>query len=511
MRTESPTGTFQHLYNKGREVKWILASTEWLKSDCGFQAGDTQVFVAPNVKTFFFQHDFKNKGTGRDESRGQLDPCIGVTMRDVRVLNGGLEGFALVGPEYEWPQYLAALPRDCLEAINGQRYLDTTLGDYLEIRACRPGKDLECLIGNGIEVNRDQYAMMDGTCIRPGMGIRFNLSEDDLDDAMQNLHGVITRIDSDSDKVVTVRVLLARSNLPPCMDWPSLGPNQVFQTDIYVRVSLDAINDIVRIMPHQVYQPHGFLNDDGPCDLVVVGHLCVQGPTGDGIATLKCMPTRKLVIDRIKPLKPAVAFHVLYLTNMLFGCADFGLFGIGNRPHGVYRQYLSEAVTEFALTKCGRANDTRRDNTLHLNMFGPVLMAMLHDLIRWSDSNTSLTMEACVTIENGLVIVTIPTFQDARPLLASTDGVYDMTQFDYGFVQLYAPIAFKWEMYDTGCGKTGASRSVDGFTAISFESYVERDRHNKGLIKGTRAGPTDERGHNANKRQLCLPPSRCPR
>ena len=132
-------------------MKWILASTEWLKSDCGFQAGDTQVFVAPNVKTFFFQHDFKNKGTGRDESRGQLDPCIGVTMRDVRVLNGGLEGFALVGPEYEWPQYLASLPRDCLEAINDQPYRDGRLGDFLEIRACRPGKDLDCLLGSGIE------------------------------------------------------------------------------------------------------------------------------------------------------------------------------------------------------------------------------------------------------------------------------------------------------------------------------------------------------------------------
>jgi hypothetical protein len=37
-----------------------------------------------------------------------------VTMRDVRVLNGRQDGFALVGPEYEWPQYLASLSKDCL-------------------------------------------------------------------------------------------------------------------------------------------------------------------------------------------------------------------------------------------------------------------------------------------------------------------------------------------------------------------------------------------------------------
>ena len=60
------------------------------------------MFVVPKVGTIFFQNDYKNKGTSRDEPRrlprGQLDPCIAVTMRDVRVLNGRQDGFALVGP-----------------------------------------------------------------------------------------------------------------------------------------------------------------------------------------------------------------------------------------------------------------------------------------------------------------------------------------------------------------------------------------------------------------------------
>ncbi len=81
-----------------------------------------------------------------------------------------------------------------------------------------------------------------------------------------------------------------------------------------------------------------------------------------------------------------------------------------------------------------------------------------------------------------------------------------MTQFGYGFVQLYAPIAFKWEIYDTGGGMTGALQAVDGFTAITFESYVKRDRHNTCFIKGTRAGPTDERVKNLNNCQLLLLP-----
>ena len=96
----------------------MFTTTEWLKSYCDFEVGDTQVFVAPKVGTIFLQNDYKIKGTSRDEPRrlprGQLDPCIAVTMRDVRVLNGRQDGFALVGPEYEWPQYLASLPKDCL-------------------------------------------------------------------------------------------------------------------------------------------------------------------------------------------------------------------------------------------------------------------------------------------------------------------------------------------------------------------------------------------------------------
>ncbi len=56
----------------------------------------------------------------------------------------------------------------------------------------------------------------------------------------------------------------------------------------------------------------------------------------------------------------------------------------------MYQQYLSDAITEFALTKGLRANDTLRDNTLHLNMYGPVLMSMLHDLLLWRDSDTGI-------------------------------------------------------------------------------------------------------------------------
>lgn len=504
---ESPRGKFKHLYGQSTEVQWMLTTTEWLKMECGFHQSDTQVFVSPDLTTFHFQIDYKNKGTGRNEPRGQLDPAIAVIMRDVYVLHDNLDDFAIVGPEYKWAQYLASLPRDCVTAIYDQGYRDGKLGDYLEIHARKPPKELACLLGSGI-AETDQVAMVAGRVIRPGMCVEFctdfasSGSQEALDHSMiQNLQGAITAIDR-GDEVV-VRVLLSRWNLPPSMNWPSLGSDQVFQTDIFMRVQLNQITNVVRIMPHQLYQDGCSIDVNGQrvahSDFVVVGHITVHGPVSDSAELLKTLPTSKLIIDRIKPLQHADAFHILHMTNLLFG--------IGGRAPCVYQQYLSAAVTEFALSKCLRANDTRRDNTLHLNIFGPVLMSLLHEELLWNDS--CLKMQECVTIEDGTIIVTLPTFQDASPLLMNDDGVYDLTNFGYGFVQLYAPIAFKWEMYDTGSGRARASRAVDGFTAITFESYVERDRHNHGLIKGTCS--TDERERNANMRQLRLPPSRCPR
>jgi hypothetical protein len=76
VREESPTGNFRHLYEKGREVKWIFTTTEWLRSECGFKKEETQVFVAPKAGTFFLQSDYKNKGTRSDEPRGQLDLAL---------------------------------------------------------------------------------------------------------------------------------------------------------------------------------------------------------------------------------------------------------------------------------------------------------------------------------------------------------------------------------------------------------------------------------------------------
>jgi hypothetical protein len=120
------------------------------------------------------------------------------------MLNGRLEGFAFLSPEYEWTQYVASLPEDCLQAIYDEPYRDGRLGDYLEICACRSGKNLECLIGSGIEYNEDQpeCAVQYGNIMRPGMCVQFYCSDlEESHDVIRRLHGVITKIDPDCDDV----------------------------------------------------------------------------------------------------------------------------------------------------------------------------------------------------------------------------------------------------------------------------------------------------------------------
>jgi hypothetical protein len=80
--------------------------------------------------------------------------------------------------------------------------------------------------------------------------------------------------------------------------------------------------------------------------------------------------------------------------------------------------------------------------------------------------------------------------------------VFDFTEYGRGFVELFAPIVFKWEMYDTG-RSTEESRSVEGFVAITFAFYEARNADNDHSPRSTR-----EHSHSAG--QLRKRPSECP-
>ena len=111
-------------------------------------------------------------------------------------------------------------------------------------------------------------------------------------------------------------------------------------------------------------------------------------------------------------------------------------------------------------------------------------------------------MQDAVSLWDGVLMVKLPDFHSAAGLLQRDNGLFDFTQYGRGYVELFAPIVFKWEMFDTR-RETDKSRSVDGFVAITFAFYEERDRHNNSVIKDTRKSKL-------SAAQLDKRPSDCP-
>ena len=81
--------------------------------------------------------------------------------------------------------------------------------------------------------------------------------------------------------------------------------------------------------------------------------------------------------------------------------------------------------------------------------------------------------------------------------------MFDFTSYGKGYVELFQPIVCKWEMFDSERDPAD-TRSPDGFVAITFAYYVQRNRDNDHDI-------TDTRKHKHSPGQLHMPPSRCPR
>jgi hypothetical protein len=133
-------------------------------------------------------------------------------------------------------------------------------------------------------------------------------------------------------------------------------------------------------------------------------------------------------------------------------------------------------------------------------MCGNMLACLLLDLVPWGQG---LEMRKAVSLQDGVLMVELPSFQSASRLFQRDTGLFDFTSHRKGFVELYAPIVFKWEMYDT-TRSAEDSRSMDGFVAITFASYVERNRANNFDIKDTRE-------NESSARQLHQRPSKCPK
>ena len=514
-----------------QEIAWTLVDCEELESFGFDREQDEVLFLAFPLSSVHFQVDRKRNSKQisdpskrRKEPRGQLDPSFNPILADVYLLPGGL---AVVSSPYCWPsQYINSTPPSVLQRL----YYDIPIpdgdgakvGDRLQIHPDSVMK-LTVFSGSGV-VRQESPVLLAGPkselVIRPGMSVAFqNTAAPPEIPELAVLNGLITAI-SESDKSVTVQVVLAYRNLPQSfMNWKYLGVAEVLQTRLVVQVRPEDIVAVHRIMPHALHHHGRALGSSwrtpGSVDLVVVGDLdfeVVWSPdtvrrrvdaTWEAHSTLLAMHGKsngapqcvRMNLARVSPLVEKDALKLISRN-----CKLYGTYGIGRDS---WLCHIADALHGWALDKSKIVQNTKADNTLHLRIPGCVFATLLHDVLPWTKNGGRLGMEKAVTLCDGLLKVQLPDFSSAEKLLGRDTGLFDFTSYGRGHVELFPPIVCKWEVFDSDLDSVD-SRSPEGFVAITFAYYVVRNRDNDHAI-------TNTRDHRKSPAQLHLPPSKCPR
>ena len=514
------------------ELCWLFVNADGLKRHGFDRTQDEQLFLDLPLCSVHFQTDHRRSGRQskdmrkrRREARGQLDPSLDPILADVYLLSHGM---ALVSAPYTWPShYLNATPDSTLQRL----YYDVpipggggaTVGDRLQLHA---DKVVKLTVFSGSAAVRSESSVLlagpkSDLVIRPGIAVTFQNTESPPEiSALDVLSGLVVSI-SESDVSVSVLLVLVRRNLPASfMDWKHLGVANALQTRLVVQVRPENIIAVLRIMPHALHQHgaelHTSWRTPGSVDLVVVGDLDFEvlgSPTTtstdrsidasrEALRILLAMHglsngaphSVKMHLRRVSPLAEKDA-----LTVISRNCKLYGTYGLGRDS---WLRHIADALHGWALDKCKIVRDTAADNTLHLRMPGCVFAMLLHDVLPWAKNGGSLGVDA-VTLCDGLLRVQLPSFQSAAPLLGQDTGLFNFTSYGQGHVELFPPIVCKWEMFDSARDSVD-SRSPDGFVAITFAYYEQRNADNDHVLTTTKS-------HKHSPGQLHRPPSGCPR
>ena len=299
-----------------------------------------------------------------------------------------------------------------------------------------------------------------------------------------------------SDEEITVRVLMGIKHMPPLFNsWARVGLGAVFQTNIGWSFDPSLVDCVFASRPSALWQFPGLSDDAEPgkdSDVYIVAHVDffatkaqdqVDNPQtilhgAYGVGPLCGPGCVKLHLHPVTPMSATAALKMAAVDMP-------SLFGSLHRGLGPYRHHVRMALFEWVRSKPLLARTTAANNTLHLQMDGWLYARLLYEDLDLAECTTSL--------RDGVLCIEAPSFQSAKRLLGCENGVFDLTVYGHGFIEMFAPMVFKWEIYDTVRGKTD-SRSPDGFVAITFAGYEERDRHNRpGGLKDTLHHPESEK------------------
>ena len=331
------------------------------------------------------------------------------------------------------------------------------------------------------------------TLLRPGMGVVIDppLHRRVQAANVETVYGSVTAIDAVSCSI-TFRLHLGNDNLPEYVIG-NLGPNELVQTNVALKVPFDWVSGSFRLWPPQLFQadciPQAepnlaskFLGRIVVCDMEI--HLDDENFSEDDCKDAKMVTFEifekllkgsiPLTLSRLKPFPAQAALAYLFHIHELEG----GL----NPPATAYRPLLGHAVTTFARLKAGHLKSANQ-LSFRPDMPGRALMELLYRLVKPEDRN--------VVIRNGNMMVEVSNLDALIPVFNGLNpSRHDFRGEGLGVIEIDGPMVFKWSMYDT-LDPTGP---LGGSTSICVGSYTEWSRMGTDVIKSSRCHPDALRG-----------------
>jgi hypothetical protein len=374
-------------------------------------------------------------------------------------------------------------------------------------------------------------------------------------------HGFVLCISDTVDGIVlTVIIALTSDNLPSFLKWPRLPQESVFQTNLQAMIPAKCVVSSFKIVPVQFHSLSGFISEDRRAlgklislpierDVYVAGHLeFVLGgfqrdkKSGDGAQSdserlaLKDWHNRysnesykafallsdfcarggaisdrdfaehhtpwkvryleltrlrdggrrlpKVTVSSISPFPASAALTAIYKCARLLAWPGYG----------PYIFELRAAIRRFAVSKTRRAKyRPGAAVSVSTNLPGAVLMQLVHEYAK----------KATVFFKEGAVDAVVDVFDSY--LLGSDNrendtecGVFNLE--GSGIVEFFAPITFRWVLYNPKKSAVDADIGVEGRAEIIFSKYVAKDRHGADLA-GELHAPRGEGGEARGKKR----------
>jgi hypothetical protein len=522
------------------------------RKDEGITRDDRLVYDNIDASSFLMQNVYDEKLYA-----GVQHPAFAVA--NVRDLIDAGNGCSFVSPPYSWLQYVIAVPDETLrrqfydQPLPGLEDDGTKIGDVLHI-CDDDGKERDLLVVSGYTPLIGPHdIVLSGepgkACIpvRTSMGVSFSLSSGPGiaireaisgcgNPSLATCHGFVLAIsDSDVDEgkvVLTVRIILAKDNLPSYLKYTRLPQFAVFQTNLTVQIPSSWVVSSFKVLPLPLHPLHGVI----PEDKIVLGAKPAQPIERDVYVTGH--------LDFVAgELKPDVTHHAesasaapsancgwatRYEKNGALALLhDFCARGGGitdedfqshhaewkkeylrqtRRHHGgrhhpkvtltrvaafdpgaalstIYQSArlsshpsfgpclfaLRAAIHRYAENKARRAKvKPQASVSVPANIPGSVLLQLVHEYIATRD------VVVTTKFKEGAVEATVQTLEDAHVLIGSRDGKFELD--GAGKVEFFGPVTFRWVLYDPKKGTNETALGVDGHGEVIFSGYVATDR-----------------------------------